>query len=412
MRYCHATHNPSCPICQRYATDPAFRAAIDKVPSIGKGKAGSGYEQKARRTLKCLYLGPMIDRVSNCNGKCPHGCEKGHGPTRPGIECQTCDDYESDAPEPEPGFFDRIASEQAETLPDVSPVENKRPVYNGSRLAFSHHGDVGDIIYALQTVKQFCDNTQSQSEFYCYPRVGTRVTMTREHANNLLPLLRVQTYISAAEWSPEFIGVKLDAARRFAFKDPGAGLNIAEQYRQWAAMPRVDRTKPWLRVDRIERVAPVIFNRTPRYRPPAFPWKRIAETIGKHAVFIGSPAEYEAFKEEVSPDVPYYPTKTLIDAARVIAGCDLFVGNQSSPRAIAEGLKVNVIVEESKTIGDTKFLRKGAWYGKTDKFWPDILDRIGDLKNTYRDYDAGDKQVGMPTIAELVLHPMAGGPGN
>jgi hypothetical protein len=64
----------------------------------------------------------------------------------------------------------------------------------------------------------------------------------------------------------------------------------------------------------------------------------------------------------IVPQVPYHPTPTLLDLARVLAGADLFIGNQSAPRALAESLKVPVWVEEDKRIPDTKFLRTDAWY--------------------------------------------------
>jgi ADP-heptose:LPS heptosyltransferase len=55
------------------------------------------------------------------------------------------------------------------------------------------------------------------------------------------------------------------------------------------------------------------------------------------------------------------PTPTLLDVARVIAGCKLFVGNQSSPRAIAEGLKIPVVVEKGRH-NQCHFARHDAWY--------------------------------------------------
>jgi hypothetical protein len=44
-------------------------------------------------------------------------------------------------------------------------------------------------------------------------------------------------------------------------------------------------------------------------------------------------------------EVPHYKTKTLLEAARVIAGADLYVGNQTATHAIAEGLKKRIILE-------------------------------------------------------------------
>ena len=39
------------------------------------------------------------------------------------------------------------------------------------------------------------------------------------------------------------------------------------------------------------------------------------------------------------------PTKNFYDLARIIAGCKFFIGNQSFPFALAEGLKVKRVLE-------------------------------------------------------------------
>lgn len=320
---------------------------------------------------RCIHLGVLVDAPkATCRKTCWHACDEGHGVegrARPAIECRTCDYHEVD----EPGFFDPIGAEHS-AEPVSEPV--RQLPYSNTSLTFCHHGDQGDIVYSLRAVKQLCDEMGAKASLWCYTRLGTRVTMTERHAANLLPLLRVQPYLSSAGWSENARGVRLDAARRFAFKNPGAGQNIAEQYRLWLALPKAERSAAWLTVDRPDPIAPVVFSRTARYRPPSFPWKRIAERFKSQAVFIGSSDEYAAFRDEVSSDVPYYQTGNLLDVARVIAGCELFVGNQSCPRSIAEGLKVAVVVEESTAIADTRFVRPNAWYGKNESFWCSALD--------------------------------------
>jgi hypothetical protein len=82
-----------------------------------------------------------------------------------------------------------------------------------------------------------------------------------------------------------------------------------------------------------------------RYANPDFPWKRVIEKYGKWAKFVGTPTEHAAFNVAFSCEIPYYETPMLLDAAIAIAQADLFVGNQSCPLAIAEGLKKRVICE-------------------------------------------------------------------
>ena len=48
--------------------------------------------------------------------------------------------------------------------------------------------------------------------------------------------------------------------------------------------------------------------------------------------------------------------------ARVIAGCDLFVGNQSSPHAVAEGLKKRKLLEVAPHDNNCHWERADAHY--------------------------------------------------
>ena len=89
------------------------------------------------------------------------------------------------------------------------------------------------------------------------------------------------------------------------------------------------------------------------------PWDKYA----RDAVFVGLPDEHAAFCREVGP-VTQYPTDDLLQVARVIAGAKLFVGNQSSPRAIAEGLKKPVVQEIFMHDPNCCFNRPDEWDGR------------------------------------------------
>ena len=74
------------------------------------------------------------------------------------------------------------------------------------------------------------------------------------------------------------------------------------------------------------------------------------------------PEEHAAFSSAFG-DVPHHPTADFLELARVIAGCKLFVGNSSSPYAIAEALKKPVVQEVATYTPTTVFLRTGATLG-------------------------------------------------
>jgi ADP-heptose:LPS heptosyltransferase len=63
------------------------------------------------------------------------------------------------------------------------------------------------------------------------------------------------------------------------------------------------------------------------------------------------------------------PTADLLSVARIIAECDLFVGNQSCAAAIAEGLKRRMILEVYPPQANCCFDRPGrinVWGGAID----------------------------------------------
>jgi ADP-heptose:LPS heptosyltransferase len=97
------------------------------------------------------------------------------------------------------------------------------------------------------------------------------------------------------------------------------------------------REEPWLTVPRPRRAARVLLHRSARYHKWAFPWPRAYEKYRREAAVVGTPEEHRDFCAYLGP-LPYIPTPTFLDLAEVIAGCELFVGNQSAPRAVALGL--------------------------------------------------------------------------
>lgn len=125
----------------------------------------------------------------------------------------------------------------------------------------------------------------------------------------------------------------------------------------------------WLRVDEPIAAARVVFGRAGAGRPShqvyqnaSFPWHFIWEKYHKEAVFVGTDTEHEIFCGTCGR-VPHYKTKDLSEAARVIAGCELFVGNQTSTHAIAEGMKKRILLEVWKEGPNCLVFRNGVTHG-------------------------------------------------
>lgn len=88
-------------------TDQQWDNLISKNPAYARIRNQStlvdGFPKEERsidpRQSRCIHLGQIQERSATCWKKCPHDCDKGHSPARPGIECQTCLDYESEQSE-------------------------------------------------------------------------------------------------------------------------------------------------------------------------------------------------------------------------------------------------------------------------------------------------------------------------
>lgn len=103
----------------------------------------------------------------------------------------------------------------------------------------------------------------------------------------------------------------------------------------------------------------VIINRTGRYRNHYFPWTEIVHYYGDRLLFVGLPHEYRDFCGEFGL-IERFKTENMLDVAELIHGSLLFIGNQSSPNAVAEGLKHPLIQETSLHIPDCIFPRSDA----------------------------------------------------
>ena len=201
--------------------------------------------------------------------------------------------------------------------------------------SYSHNGSAGDALYHLQPVKQL-----GGGNFYIYPAAKPDHRMLRSHAESVLALIRNQPYITAAAWREDVEGLDLSGWRE-NYKN---NTNLTDMCCTWLGLPHPPRCEPWLQVPDIKRVAKVVINRCPRWRNDKFPWLRAYMMYGKEAVFVGRPEEHSEFCFSWGP-ISYHYTENHLELAKVIAGADLFIGNQSSAAAVAEGMKVAMVQE-------------------------------------------------------------------
>ena len=237
-------------------------------------------------------------------------------------------------------------------------------------MIYKHSGTFGDLIYSLYVVKKMDQmlNEQGRGVYaialnnieLCVADYGYRPDevdpmhkgrFTVGDYNLIEPLLRRQDYIGdVTTWNGKH-DVDLDRFRGVLFR--GFEGNYVQAYHHTFGLPFVDTDlqQPWLEAD-AKTVAPIVINRTFRYRCPngTEQWKRLLEqaNIVQTGVFVGNQNEYDDFVQETGFKIDYHPVKDFKDLADVIAGADLFMGNQSAAYSIAMGLGKSSVLETIK----------------------------------------------------------------
>jgi len=203
----------------------------------------------------------------------------------------------------------------------------------------SHAGDMGDLIYGLCVLRRV---KKANLQVVLYPSsCGPREPMTIQRAESIERLLLSQDFIHGVTWCNEPKGVDLEPFRQCWDRSH----TIIEAYCRFFGLAYAPEIawEPWLKVK--PRIGgKTVIARTDRYHGKSFPWREILQRFPSPQ-FVGTPDEYTAFVEEFGSNVSYERTRDLFDAAQIIAGADVFIGNQSAPLALAIGLGVPHIVE-------------------------------------------------------------------
>lgn len=209
----------------------------------------------------------------------------------------------------------------------------------------------GDAIYSLPTVRDLGGGT------FVYGG-------TKELYLALKPLLEAQPYIKECKHISEtelpigFINLEL-----FRTSPLGNKAHLVNLFRDAFKLPFYDFEKQggWLNIDHsIDNI--VVVNVTPRYRDKIFDktkgWKRQINTLNKfykgRVLFLGDIKDYAKFIEHNNlltftseREITYIETKDFLQAAKIIAGSEIFFGTQSSLLAIRQGLGLSYRFEQS-----------------------------------------------------------------
>lgn len=207
--------------------------------------------------------------------------------------------------------------------------------------SFCHAGDAGDCCYSLPTIKALGGGT-----LYLNLVTGiAREPMTPQKRDWLAPLLEAQEYIKSVEmYRGQAVAYNLNYFRNYWREHLNEfGVSLAEWHCRAFEVDPVCLNKPWLECE-AKLIEPVVIHRSERYQNKDFDWKRVLEKYKGQCVFIGLEQEHRKFTGQFSY-LPFYKVTSALDMAQVINGAKLFVGNQSFPNAVAEGLKKPKILE-------------------------------------------------------------------
>ena len=230
-------------------------------------------------------------------------------------------------------------------------------------MIYKHSGTFGDLIYSLSVVKKLgagafaiaLNNIETCVAQYGYRPdevdIMHKGRFTVADFNLIEPLLTRQSYITDVVPWKGIHDIDLDQFRGVLFR--GFEGNYVEAFYKTFNLPFTadvyDET--WLEADPL-RMASVVINRTFRYRCPSgtASWQNLLEqaNITQNGIFVGSDEEHEDFEKSTGFRVQYYPVKDFKELADIIAGADLFMGNQSAAYSIAMALGKSSVLETIK----------------------------------------------------------------
>ena len=208
-----------------------------------------------------------------------------------------------------------------------------------------HSGDMGDVIYAIPTMRSLGITKLLLNPLNWY---GTKMNL--DYIKVLKPLIEsqgIKCYIPEPDKIIKF-DYDLDAQR---YMNQNMTFDHLGQCQANALKADVDLEQPWIYdIERYE-YADIIISRSARYHNSFIDYAELLSAIPEDPEdyefgFVGLEEEFLEFKKML-PNRRFWfiHTENLLELAEIIAGCRLFIGNQSTPYAIAEGFNVSRLQE-------------------------------------------------------------------
>jgi hypothetical protein len=216
-------------------------------------------------------------------------------------------------------------------------------------VSFKHSGHAGDIIYSLPALKALAGSHGANL------LLALKIPLPKLRRNHPLggvmlddgtyrmlePLLVAQEYIrSVAVYGGQDVDFDLDCFR--ASPLPLEKVGISRWYFYMFGVVS-DLSQPWLRASPDPDFShTIVIARSFRYRNLSLDYRFLSEY--KNIVFLGLEDEYNDIKKQVA-NIEWVRVRDFLHMAQIVAGCRLFIGNQSFPYSLAEALKTPRVLE-------------------------------------------------------------------
>jgi hypothetical protein len=206
---------------------------------------------------------------------------------------------------------------------------------------FISGGHLGDLIHELFVVKNICERDNVKANLYildssygishCHDfRFGLQKTLV-----DTIDIILSQEYINEYSILPkDFSGDYINLSEWRGIPPKSWGDILMETYKFKS------NDYKWLNTDKVDEVTlgKVVIHRSYHRHNANFQWDRVLDTIDGEVVFVTTDiSEYERFPYKRDNIIPHLVTN-ISDLVYAINASKLFIGNQSSPLAIASGL--------------------------------------------------------------------------
>lgn len=246
-------------------------------------------------------------------------------------------------------------------------------------------GMMGDFIHAMSVVKSICLRDNAKATIYLTenPAYGGdvwRYGAAKAHTD-MKDFVMAQDYVEKFEvlagqpignhynlngWRSYIMNMyRKDGGFKRCWSDflsEAYGLPLSPEY-AWMDMVEDERFKDC-----------VVVHRSTHRHNTHFPWRKILDSLEGDIIFMTtSQEEFDRFAFK-GDRVKILLVATISEMATIIASCRYFIGNQSSPAAIASALDVPRLIELGQAearfySGESKYSKSISWFlNHGDKF--------------------------------------------